>query len=411
MRAVLLSVGDELLDGRTTDSNSVWIAARLLEMGIPVTRKLTVGDGLEEMREALTHAATHGELVILTGGLGPTEDDRTREVLADFAGVSLEYDEDAWKSIQAFFRARSREVPEANRRQALMPVGSERLDNHAGTAPGIALSGPDETRFFALPGVPSEARAMFSAQVAPRIAEHGRPIVQKTLAFGGVAESELGGRIEGFARDGQRVRVGITANWGLIRVTARASGEDAEAQIAPVLDEIRERCSEWYLGEGRGELADFLVARLAARGERIAFAESCTAGLACATLAAAPGASQVLERSFVTYSDSAKRELLGVPPVVLEEYGAVSETCAKAMATGLHKRSGAELCLAITGIAGPSGGTEEKPVGLVYVAAHYRGQLRVLERRHGEIDRQQIRRRSAADALVLGLRMLGADGA
>ncbi|PIE25463.1 MAG: competence/damage-inducible protein A [Planctomycetota bacterium] len=405
MKAVLLAIGDELLDGRTTDSNSVWIAGELLRLGIPVARKIICSDEIADLKAALGEACSYGQIVVSTGGLGPTEDDRTREVLAGFAGVELVHDEEAWSEIAAFYRGRSRQVPEANRRQALMPVGAERLSNPLGTAPGIALQLESGHRLFAIPGVPSEAKRMFTDQVAPRIRDLGTAMVQRTLAFAGVSESELGGRIAEFAMDGQDVRVGITANWGLIRVTARASGEGCEARMAPVLEEIRQRCAEWYLGEGRGELADFLVERLLARGEHIAFAESCTAGLACATLAQVPGVSAILESSFVTYADAAKQELLAVPQELLESEGAVSEACVRAMCEGLAARSGAELCLAISGIAGPGGGSEEKPVGLVYIGALYRGEFRCLKRRHGAIPRQQIRRRAVADSFVLGLQL------
>ncbi len=410
MRACLLAIGDELLDGRTVDTNSPFLAGRLMDLGIDVARTMIVGDGQGDLLDGLQYAIRQADAVIIGGGLGPTEDDRTREVVAELAGKELYEPEGVWEGIQAYFSDRGLEVPDSNRRQALIPQGAEILANPVGTAPGFALTLEDGTQLFCLPGVPTEARTMFDEQVAERLRNKGRPLVQKSLAFAGVSESHLGDLINHLAVDGQSVRLGLTAGWGIIRVTMRAFADstgEAEAEVARVSEDVRQLGARFYLGEGRGELQDFLAEHLIETDTSIALAESCTAGLVASRLGSVPGISGVFSESYVTYSNDAKERLLGVPARILEDHGAVSAECALAMAEGLAKRSGARLVASVSGIAGPSGGTPEKPVGLVHFAAIFDGKPRSLVRQYGAPSRALIRNRAANDLLVLCLKASG----
>ncbi|MFQ5503516.1 MAG: CinA family nicotinamide mononucleotide deamidase-related protein [Planctomycetota bacterium] len=409
MRACILAVGDELLDGRTVDTNSPFLAGRLLELGIPVVRTMVLGDGLPALVEGLRQAAGLAQLLLVSGGIGPTEDDRTRQAVAELAGLELGEDPGAWDEIRAYFETRGRHAAEANRRQALFPEGARQLRNRVGTAPGFELPLGTGKRIFVLPGVPSEARAMFDRCVRPRLEalrgeESRQQLVQRTLAFSGVSESELGGELAPFLREDAELRVGITASYGLLRVTVRARGtnaRDVEARIRDCLEEIKQRGARWYLGEGRGELEDFLVAELVERNLTVALAESCTAGLVTARLGRVPGVSAVLLEGLVSYANASKTRLLGVSEELLEQHGAVSEAAARAMAQGVARASGARLGASVTGVAGPTGGTAAKPVGLVWLATSLDGKLRVLERRYGELARRHVQERASSDLLIL----------
>lgn len=419
-RACLVTIGDELVDGRVLDSNSAWLAKRLTDQGIVVTAHLCEGDGLEEIRSALDYAATRGELILVTGGLGPTEDDRTREALALWAGRKLVENLEAWSSIQEYFAMRGVALADSNRRQALLPEGATMLANPAGTAPGFWLrkeiAGTGEggearaCEIFVMPGVPSEMRQMFEEGVLPRIQERGVELVQRSLAFGGVSEARLGQLFAEHLTEGGDLRVGMCAEFGLIRVTARAYGPDGEQRIDTLFEELRQLGQAWYLGEGDEGLEEFVVRELERRGMTLTVAESCTAGLVASRLGQVPGLSHVLHRAYVTYANEVKHEVLGVPESILRIEGAVSEACARAMALGVRRAAGADLAGAVTGIAGPEGGTPEKPVGLVYLAVASRDRIWSVERQYGHPGRQIVRNRAATDLLLLLWKALQGEG-
>ncbi|TVR42518.1 MAG: CinA family nicotinamide mononucleotide deamidase-related protein [Planctomycetota bacterium] len=397
-RAVILAIGDELLLGRTQDTNTAYLARWCQDHGIRVVRSAILGDDEAQMVAAMAAAAAEADLVLITGGLGPTRDDRTRHALAAAAGVPLRQSASAWKQIQAYYgRVRPGEaVPESNRRQALTPRGAQLLRNDRGTAPGLAVA-VAESWLVALPGVPVEMYAMLE-RLAPRLAtwfpQHRIPVVQE-LHLCGLGESavqdQLGDLLEG---DG-RLSVGITAHEAghiTIRVVGSASaGRRRLAACAALL-------GPWVLPEAG--VVPSLVHVLRRRGLTISAAESCTCGQVAALLGAVPGVSAVLEESLITYANQAKIRYLGVSDWLIEQNGVVSEACAQAMAEGMRLRSGADLAVATTGIAGPDGGTRAKPVGSVWIAVASRQGLstRCLQL-HG--DRQRIQRRAAIAALRL----------
>lgn len=404
VQAALLAVGDELLDGRTIDTNSAMIAAALLDDGIPVVRKLVIGDPVTDIVDGLRILAERARLIIVTGGIGPTEDDRTRDAVARFAGRELVFDADAWTSVQSWFAHRGRPAPEANRRQAEFPEGAEILPNRAGTAPGFRVEVDGPVDVFVLPGVPSEARIMFDEQVRPRLVGAGVPLVQDYIAFTGVSESHLGALFASYLREREDLRTGMTASDGLIRVCVRAVGEDRAAsthRVRTALDEFRELGAKWFVGEGKGNLEDFLVTGLIDRDITLALAESCTAGLTAARIGSVPGASAVFLEAVVTYTNQAKVARLDVAQSLLDTDGAVSESCARAMAEGLAARTGARLTGSITGIAGPDGGTEAKPVGLVHFATTLDGNTTHKKRLYGPLGRNLVRARAASELLSM----------
>jgi nicotinamide-nucleotide amidase len=407
VNAAVVTVGDELLDGRLADTNTSMLGARLRQLGLTIAAAHTSGDPEADIVLALRRALEDAEVVVVTGGLGPTEDDRTRHAVASLMGAELAFDEQAWQAIRVFIEKRGFPVHEANKRQALVPAGAEVLPNRFGTAPGFVATldrpGGGCGRVFVLPGVPYEARGMFDEEVAPRIGQAGEPLLQRTLCFTGVTESVLGAKLATFMREGQAVRVGINAAWGFLRVTAQCA---EAAALDAAAAEIKRIGARFLIGEGYVEIEELLAARLLEKGITVALAESITAGLAAARLGRVPGISAVLLEAVVAYANEAKQRRLGVAAELLEREGAVSEACARAMVEGLARESGARLTGAVTGIAGPGGGSDAKPVGLVWFATCFDGQVRALERRYGDVGRETIRQRAAVELLLLMLRAL-----
>ncbi|HHI81507.1 MAG TPA: competence/damage-inducible protein A [Planctomycetes bacterium] len=410
MRIGLLMIGDEILDGRILDTNSQFLERSLAQRGLEVSYVLQCRDGEKNLAWALESMDAAVDLVLASGGLGPTEDDRTREIVAAFVGKPLVYDEEAWAEIQARFRKTGREAPEANRRQALLPEGGGKLDNPVGTAPGFWVESPRGTRFVFMPGVPSELKRMFQEEVLPRMLPKEGAFVTETLCFGGVSESELGGLIADELKEGGDVRVGSYAQYGMIRIVLTSKGrteEEARAKLRETAARIQEAGARWYLGRGDRSLQEFVVEACEGKGITLAVAESCTGGKVAAKLVDVPGASSVFLEGQVTYANAAKIDRLGVPPEIIEEHGAVSEECARAMVEGLARTSGARLCASVTGIAGPSGGSVEKPVGLVFIGCGLDGRVEVFRKTYGARGRAVVREWAANDCLLAMLRMLG----
>lgn len=369
MRAVILSVGDELIAGTTVDTNSAYLSRRLGERGIGVVRHVTVGDDAEAIAAAISDAAGAAEVVLATGGLGPTLDDLTRDGLARAMGAELREDPRQLERIAKLFAARGRPMKPSNRRQALVPVGAAAIDNDRGTAPGLAAM-VGAARVFAMPGVPHEMVAMYQEQVAARLPAPGA-VVRKDVHTFGAGESDVGEMIADLMARGATPSVGTTASAGVITVRVAASGDTAEqaaAEAARTAAEVRRRLGELVFGEDGQTLAGAVGAALAAAGQTLALAESCTGGLLGQMVTAVPGASEYFLGGAVCYADRAKAELLGVPGELIRSHGAVSEPVAAAMAEGARRRFGADWAVGITGIAGPTGGTADKPVGLVFIA-------------------------------------------
>jgi nicotinamide-nucleotide amidase len=372
MKAETIAIGSELVSGQSLDTNSQWISQRLESLGIPVRFHTVLGDDLEENLAAFRVAVARAQLVVMSGGLGPTQDDLTREALAQVAGVPLVEDAASLEAIEAMFARRNWVMPERNRVQALLPQGAEALFNRVGSAPGIGMTlGP--AFVLCLPGVPHEMKIMFDEQVAPRLRARGlvtHVILQRKVNLFGKGESAIESEALDLTARGRNPEVGITAHEATIsfRVTASApTEEEAERAMAPTLETIRNRFSHLIVGEGSEDVAHAVVAQLLRTKSTLATAESCTGGMIAAAITAIAGVSPCYVGGVVSYANSAKVELLGVDPALIERHGAVNEEVAVAMAQAIQARSGADIGLSVTGIAGPTGGTPEKPVGLVYI--------------------------------------------
>jgi len=405
MGTELLTIGTELLLGQIVDTNAAWMAQRLAEAGVDVFYKSTVGDNWGRIEGAIRLAMSRADVVLMTGGLGPTEDDLTREVLAAVLGRPLRLDPQVLAAIEQRFAHRRVAMPQNNRKQAMVPEGAEVLHNPRGTAPGLWVR-HGECALVCMPGVPSEMRSMLLDQVIPRIrANFGiqSRIVSRILKTCGISESTLDQRIGDYFRDMRNPTIGVLAHAGEIHVRLTCKGDDL-GEIVAMLDElegkIRARLGDLIFGRDEEKLEAVVGRLLRERKATLAVAESCTGGLVASRLTDIAGSSDYFERGVVAYSLGAKECLLNVPPSLIEQYGAVSLDVARAMAAGVRRMSGATLGLATTGIAGPTGGTPEKPVGLVCVALAWDGgggarEFRLLG------DREQVKYRGAQMALEM----------
>ena len=413
MKCEIISVGSELTSGQNLDTNSQWLSQRLAEVGIAVGWHTTISDDLEANVDAFRIAARRARLVLITGGLGPTQDDLTREALARAAGVELVFDPDSLAHIEALFTRRGRTMPERNRVQAYFPATAEPIRNDHGTAPGVWMRMGD-AHFAAMPGVPSEMFAMFREQVLPRVETLGLGagvLIQRKINTFGAGESAVEEKLFDMTRRDHVPEVGITASDAVIslRILGRgATREKALAQIEPIEKTIRERLGDLVFGEEGEDLHHAVAGLLACKGLTLAVAESLTAGLVCDRLAGVPGASAWLAGGIVSYTNRVKAEQLGVAQALLDEHGAVSAEVAEAMAVGVRARFGTTFGLSTTGLAGPTSDESGKPVGLVYVGLAWEGGSETATVSWMGT-RQEIRSRTARLALnKLRLHLLGA---
>jgi nicotinamide-nucleotide amidase len=414
--AEIVTIGTEMLLGDLVDTNTAWISQRLAALGVSMYRHTTVGDNNDRIIGALRDAASRADLVVTTGGLGPTSDDLTNACLGMLTGRPMVEYPEARRHIDEKFAKFGREPTPSNYKQALFPEETELIPNPLGTAPG-ALVEWGGTLFATLPGVPSEMKRMFEETLEPLIRERSDgSIVSKTLHFAGIGESALAEKVQDFL-DASDPTVAPLAGQGRVRLritTRAATEEEALGKIRPVQEEILDRLGEYFFGEDEETLESSVGRLLADRGATVALAESCTGGLISKRLTDIAGSSAYFVEGFVTYSNASKERLLGVPKEVLAEHGAVSKPVARAMAEGARLISGADYGLSVTGVAGPGGGTEEKPVGLVYVGvADAEGAVaEKLDLTAWARSRSSIRERSANRALdLLRLRIEGRDGA
>ncbi len=369
MQAVIIAVGDELISGAIVDTNTAYLARRLGERGIATVRHVTVGDDEADIAVAIAAAAAEADVVLVTGGIGPTVDDLSRHGLARAMGVELREDPRQAERIAARFASFGREMKPSNRVQALVPVGAAPIDNDCGTAPGLAAT-IGEARIFITPGVPREMEAMFEEKIFPQLAGAGA-VARRLIHTYGSGESNVGEVIADLMARGLNPAVGTTAKDGVITVRINATGDSAEAAGADAdatAAEVRRRLGELVFGEGEQTLPAVVGELLAAAGATLATAESCTGGLVGEMITAVSGSSRYYLGGAVTYANAAKVDLAGVDAALIERHGAVSEPVAEAMAVGIRRRLGADWGVATTGIAGPTGGTDEKPVGLVVMA-------------------------------------------
>jgi nicotinamide-nucleotide amidase len=375
LKAEIISVGTELLLGEIDDTNASYISRRLAAIGVDVFYRHTVGDNLQRLVQVLRTARRRAEIVILSGGLGPTPDDLTREALAELTQRPLVAVPEAELHLHRFFQERGRPPTASNFKQCQVPRGGELLDNPVGTAPGVWLTHERNT-FIAVPGPPPEMREMIDGQVLPRLRQRlrtdGKGVLwARTLRLAGVGESQVADLLADLLAAQQDPSIALYASPAEVRIrlASKSPHELVASQVfAPVEQEIRKRLGAAVYGVDDESMEVAVGRALVAAGATLAVAESCTGGLIASRITDVPGASRYFLAGYVTYSNEAKRDLLRVSEEILQSYGAVSENCAEAMARGARERSGADYAAAVTGIAGPTGGTPDKPVGLVYMA-------------------------------------------
>jgi len=409
--AEIITVGTELLLGQLVDTNTAIIAGALAEIGIDVYRETSVGDNEARIAQAISEALERADAAICAGGLGPTIDDLTREAVAAATGSPLELDQAVVEDLRAFFTSLGRQMSPNNARQAMFPKGAEVLENPNGTAPGFALA-VGEKVIIVMPGPPREMEPMLREHVLPLLArtfDSRSTIVTRVLRTTGVSESEIDARIADLFRAGINPSIAVLAHVGEVhvKITAKASTRETALALIDLLEaEIRRRLGDCVFSSDGSSLSEALGKELRARGWSIATAESCTGGLIGSMITAVPGASDYYRGGVVAYSNEAKTNLLDVAAELIELNGAVSEQVASAMAVGAKAALRADIALAVTGIAGPDGGTDEKPVGLIYLAlAGVDGDLQT-KRLRIPGNRDGIIRRSALAALMLAWRTM-----
>jgi nicotinamide-nucleotide amidase len=402
MLAEIIAVGSELLTPYRLDTNSLHLTGELNKLGIRVIHKSVVGDSRDDIRATFRHALDRSELIVSCGGLGPTDDDRTRETVAELLGRELRRDDNVLRGIQERFRRFARTMPEINERQAMVPAGAIVLPNPRGTAPGLWIDSDDHI-IILLPGPPAELKALFAAEVRSRLARMGtnEHLFTRDLRVTGLPESEAEQRVRPLYELYPDTETTILATPTGIQLHPRIWSRDA-AQAEKTLDEIVSRMA-LALGEHlystQGETLEDVVARVLNENRAtIAVAESCTGGMLAERLTNVPGSSSYFLGGVVCYSNELKSSLVGVPADIIDSKGAVSSETALALADGIRRRTGATLGIGITGIAGPGGGTPEKPVGLVHIGiADERGSRERASRFPG--DRERIRFQATQQAL------------
>ncbi len=415
MNAEILCVGTELLLGDIVNTNAAYLARELAALGIGCYYQSVVGDNAGRLAESLRLALSRADMVITTGGLGPTYDDLTKETVAQHFGLPMELHQPSLDRMKEILERRGRPFTKNNEKQAYFPKGARIFPNDQGTAPGLAIE-QDGKIVIMLPGPPNEMTAMFQQQVRPYLESRSDRVLRShTIHLFNIGESAVEDKLHQSMLDHQNPTIAPYAKLGEVqlRVTAAAANEEeAEAMMKPVIDEICAQFADYVYGVDVKDLQHAVVARLAQLGKTIAVAESCTGGMVASRITDIPGASQVFLCGAVTYSNESKMAMLGVSPRTLEEYGAVSRQCALEMARGIRAASGADIGLSTTGIAGPGGGTPQKPVGLVYVAAVDGAEEKVLElhlSRGYDNQRELIRNWASMYALHLVLELCKKD--
>ncbi len=405
--AEILAIGTELLMGNVVNTNATYIAKGLADNGINVFHQAVVGDNPKRLEESLRLAFSRSDIVITTGGLGPTYDDLTKETIAAFFGKKLVMDEESLSLIENFFKKLGREMSENNKKQAMMPEGCTIFPNPNGTAPGCAIE-KDGKIAFMLPGPPREMRPMFDNYVIPYLLKDSDTVLaSRMIHLFGIGESMLEHKLHDVMVNSSNPTLAPYAKSGEVqlRVTARVDrDEDPEPILQPMIEKVKEVAGEFIYGIDIGDLQTAAVQLLKEKGLHAATAESCTGGYISKRITEVDGASAVFDCGVCSYANEIKEKVLGVSHETLVKYGAVSEQCAKEMAAGIRKLSGAEIGVSTTGIAGPGGGTDEKPVGLVYVAVdsdNYSEVLKLNVPSRSDDAREYIRYIASSNALYL----------
>jgi nicotinamide-nucleotide amidase len=403
--AAIICVGNELLNGQTVDTNSSWLAERLLSVSIPVVCTCVVGDVVGDIKSAIEYASGRADIILITGGLGPTDDDLTRNGIAEFLGVELEYHSEIEEEIKKFFSARGVLMAEKNKVQAYLPVGTSAIENGLGTAPGIFYKN-DKKIIAAFPGVPSEMKQMFDKSVLPRIKKIacGEFLIIRKVRCIGAGESVVAEMLGDLMSRGRNPQINCTVNCGIITlyVVARAEKKGkAETMAAKDIERLYSILGKLIYGLDEQSLAEVVGQKLVEKKKTLAMAESCTGGLIAKMITDVAGSSRYFNRGWVTYSNESKISELGVGKKIIDQYDAVSGEVSAAMARGARQKSGADYAIAVTGIAGPQGGGEQKPVGLVYVSIACAEGINTEKFLFGPRDRDFIRIRTSQNALNL----------
>ena len=410
MIAEILSVGTELLMGQIANTDAQYISRRLSELGVTLYRHTTVGDNPARVKEALGEALGRSDMVITTGGLGPTEDDLTKEMVGEYFRLPMQLHQPSLDEIERYMSRIGRPMTDNNRKQAYFPEGAIIMPNLCGTAPGFIVE-QNGKAVAVLPGPPRELKDMFDRQLAPYLARRsGMHIESKFLRVFGIGESMLETMlIDLFHSDNPTLALYCGAGEVQARISARAETvEQAEALIEPLEKEIRSRVGDALYGYGvDNSMPNAVLQLLRRRGETVCFAESCTGGRMAASVIDSPGASDAVKESYITYSDAAKARILGVREATLQAHTAVSAECAREMAEGARRISGADWAVSVTGVAGPDGGTERTPVGTVFIGIAGADGVEVKEF-HFRGNRDWVRTLACSNGLnLLRLRIIG----
>jgi len=370
-KASIISVGNELLTGATVDSNAVYLSRSLLSLAVPPISGYTAADDVKAIGRALKSATEDADIVIVTGGLGPTDDDVTRQAISEFCGCELVLDEELLSRIKQFFVSRGRQMSEVNKKQALLPEGAKPLQNKLGTAPGIKLQ-YQQKLIYIIPGVPAEAESMFEEFIRPDLEKlEGRSAISvRYLRCFGKSESDIAQMLGETMHRGRNPLVNITARDGVktLHIIAKADNSQKADEIAEQEHKhIAEMLGEVVFTTEQESLAEVVATRLFSLHKTISVAESCTGGLTGKLLTDVPGSSDYFKCGWVTYSNESKMQQLKVPAEIIESYGAVSEQVARALAANARRISNTDYAISVTGIAGPGGATTDKPVGFFYI--------------------------------------------
>jgi nicotinamide-nucleotide amidase len=422
MTIELINTGSELMLGRALNTHQQWICRQMADLGYTVNRQLAIPDTAQEIEAAVRDSFGRADLIITTGGLGPTSDDLTRDLVAKLLGTNLREDMEAARRIERFFEARKRPMPAQVKIQALVPDGAIVLQNAHGLAPGVAVElNPNPFRaenkptlLIMLPGPPRELRPMFKDSVIPLIREKlppERPFFSRILKTVGIGESviqeRIGDAVAEWAKSG--MDIGYCARMGQVDVRLAAFGGESQKLVAEAEEIVRAQIGEYIFGVGDEDLEMVIVRELTTRGRTLATAESCTGGFIANQITNVPGASAVLLAGIVTYSNAAKEKFIGVRAETLKIHGAVSETTALEMAEGVRRETGADYAISVTGIAGPTGGTTDKPVGTVFVGLATPSKT-IARNYYNPYDRETFKQVTAFQALDLLRRKLAAIG-
>ncbi|MCR5746631.1 MAG: competence/damage-inducible protein A [Lachnospiraceae bacterium] len=404
MKAEIICVGTEILMGNIVNTNSAYISRGLAGLGVSCFYQSVVGDNDGRLGEVFGEAAKRADIVILSGGLGPTEDDLTKETVAKAMGKELIEDEKAWKQIKKFFEKREIKYTDNNRKQALVPVGAKVLYNKNGTAPGIISEGENVTAIL-LPGPPGELIPMWEEQVVPYLKEKSDTAFSSEMVkLCGVGESLVETELKDLIDAQSNPTIATYAKVGEVDIRVTASGEnekEAHKLVKPVVKEIKKRFgSHIFTTDENVTLEGAVLQLLNENNLTLALAESITGGMVASRLINVPGASEVIKTGFITYSNKSKRKYLGVKRSTLDKHGAVSEQCAKEMVKGCASATKADAAISLTGIAGPDGGTDEKPVGLTYIGVSVLGKIKVKKFVFSG-ERDKIRESATAVALTM----------